>query len=160
MSKGSFKDTNIREVVSTIREHGLNVIANYIFGLPDDDMQSMQRTLELALELNTEMVNMWPCQALPGSPLYYLAKANGWALPDSFDGYAFLSYASQPLPTKHCTAAEVLRFRDAAWNAYFSNPAFLDLIERKFGAAQRQNVEAMSRIKLHRKLLGDPPPQA
>jgi hypothetical protein len=79
-------------------------------------------------------------------------------LPDSYAGYAFLSYESQPLPTKHCTAAEVLRFRDEAWQKYFTRPEYLSLVERKFGTPQRQNVEAMSRIKLRRKLLGDPPP--
>ena len=34
----------------------------------------MQQTLDLALELNTEHANFYPCQALPGSPLYTQAK--------------------------------------------------------------------------------------
>ena len=78
VSKGSFKDVNIRQVVRTIRDHGLNINANYIFGFPDDTLETMQQTLDLALELNTEMANMYPCQALPGSTLYYLARTNGW----------------------------------------------------------------------------------
>jgi len=159
VSKGSFKDVNIRQVARTIREHGLNIIANYIFGFPEDTRETMQQTLDLALELNTEMANMYPCQALPGSTLYYLARTNGWTLPDSFSGYGFLSYDSQPMPTRHCSAAEVLRFRDDAWQKYFSDPAFLNLVERKFGAGQRRNVETMASLKLRRKLLGDPSPE-
>jgi hypothetical protein len=96
---------------------------------------------------------MYPCQALPGSPLYYKAKANGWELPSDYAGYAFLSYDSQPLPTRHLSAGEVLAFRDQAWHRYFADPAYLALVERKFGLAQRQNVEAMSKINLRRKLL-------
>ena len=80
-------------------------------------------------------------------------------MPDSPAGYGFLSYESQPLPTRHCSAAEVLRFRDDAWQKYFSNPDYLNLVERKFGAEQRRNVQAMASIKLRRKLLGDPPPE-
>lgn len=159
VSKGSFKDVDIRDVVKTVREHDINVIANYIFGLPEDSLITMQETLNLAMELNTEMANMYPCQALPGSPLYNKAKLNGIALPDSYAGYAFLSYESQPLPTKYCTAAEVLRFRDDAWRQYFSNPDYLALVERRFGAEERRNVEAMAAIRLRRKILGDPPPQ-
>ena len=34
----------------------------------------MQETLDLALDLNTEHANFYPCQALPGSPLYLEAK--------------------------------------------------------------------------------------
>lgn len=155
VSKGSFQEVNIRAVCDGVRAEGMNIISNYIFGFPDDTMQTMQETLDLALELNTEMANMYPCQALPGSPMYYIAKRNGWKLPESYGGYAFLSYDCQPLPTKYVSASDVLRFRDNAWHTYFSNPCYLELVERKFGHTERANVEAMTKIKLRRKLLGD-----
>ena len=78
MSKGSFKEVNIRDVCGEIRNSGINIIT-HIFGFPDDDFETMQKTLDLALELNTEMVNMYPCQALPGSPLYNQARNEGWS---------------------------------------------------------------------------------
>jgi anaerobic magnesium-protoporphyrin IX monomethyl ester cyclase len=118
-------------------------------------METMQETLDLAMELNTEMANMYPCQALPGSPMYTLAKKNGWALPDSYEGYAFLSYESQPLPTKYVSSADVLRFRDEAWQTYFTNPVYLNLVEHRFGVLERKNIEEMARIHLNRKILGD-----
>ena len=155
VSKGSFKEVNIRDVCSSVRATGMNVISNYIFGFPEDTLATMGETLDLALELNTEMANMYPCQALPGSPMYINARRNGWKLPDSYAGYAFLSYESQPLPTKHLSAAEVLKFRDEAWQRYFSNPAFLNLVGAKFGDAERKNVEDMARVRLRRKILGD-----
>jgi len=155
VSKGSFQDVNIREIVGTIRDAGINVGANYIFGFPDDTLETMQETLDLALELNTEFANMYTCQALPGSPIYQTCKRNGWALPDSYEAFAFLAYECQPMPTRHLTAAQVLRFRDEAWRTYFTSPAYLDLVERKFGAGQRRTVEALARIKLKRRLLGD-----
>lgn len=155
VSKGSFKEVNIRDVCKTINDADINIISNYIFGFPEDTLDTMQETLDLALELNTEMANMYPCQALPGSPMYHTAKKNGWALPDSYEGYAFLSYESQPLPTKHLSAAEVLRFRDDAWQKYFTNPGYLGLVERRFGPQERRNVENMATISLKRKILGD-----
>ena len=75
-------------------------------------------TLDLALELNTEMAKCTHAQALPGSPMYHTAKRNDWALPSTYEGYAFLSYESEPLQTKFLSAAEVLKFRDA-WNTYY-----------------------------------------
>jgi anaerobic magnesium-protoporphyrin IX monomethyl ester cyclase len=155
VSKGSFKEVNIRDVCKTISNADINIISNYIFGFPEDTHETMQETLDLALELNTEMANMYPCQALPGSPMYYTAKRNGWALPDSYEGYAFLSYESQPLPTKHLSASEVLRFRDDAWKKYFTNSTYLELVERRFGLQEKSNVEDMASIQLKRKLLGD-----
>jgi radical SAM superfamily enzyme YgiQ (UPF0313 family) len=155
VSKGSFKEVNIRDVCQTIRDHDINVISNYIFGFPDDTIDTMQQTLDLALELNTEMVNMYPCQALPGSTLHNTAQEQGWKLPSSYAGYAFLSYDSEPLPTRHCSAADVLRFRDHAWQTYFTHRPYLELVERKFGAQERRNVEEMASIRLKRRLLGD-----
>ena len=155
VSKGSFQEVNIREVCKTINDADINIISNYIFGFPEDTMETMQETLDLAMELNTEMANMYPCQALPGSPMYNLAKKNGWPLPDTYEGYAFLSYESQPLPTKYVSSADVLKFRDDAWQKYFTNPIYLNLVEHKFGALERKNIEDMTRIHLKRKILGD-----
>lgn len=155
ISKGTFKEVDIGETVREVRDAGIYVLGNYMFGLPDDTLDTMQDTLDLALELNTEHANFYPCQALPGSPLYFQARKNGWRLPDSYAGYAFLSYECQPLPTKHLAAEEVLRFRDEGWQKYFSNPRYLDMVERTFGPAQRRNVEKMASLRLKRKLLGD-----
>ena len=155
VSKGTFQEVNIREVCGTVRSAGIHVISNYIFGFPDDTLQTMQQTLDLALELNTEMANMYPCQALPGSPIHRRALKEGWKLPDSYAGYAFLSYDCEPLATKHVSAADVLRFRDQAWQTYFRNPTYLELVQRSFGEPQRRNVENMAEVRLKRRLLGD-----
>ena len=155
VSKGSFQEVNIRDVCDTIQQADINIISNYIFGFPEDTHETMQQTLDLALELNTEMANMYPCQALPGSPMYHTAKRNNWALPSTYEGYAFLSYESEPLQTKFLSAAEVLKFRDDAWNTYFTNDNYLNVVENRFGGQQRRNVEDMAKISLKRKLLGD-----
>ena len=112
--EGSFKEVNIRDICKTISDSDINIISNYIFGFPEDNIETMRETLNLALELNTEMANMYPCQALPGSPLYHTALQNGWDLPDTFEGFAFLSYESAPMRTKYVSAADVLKFRDEA----------------------------------------------
>ena len=101
------------------------------------------------------MANVYPCQALPGSPIHRRALKEGWKLPDSYAGYAFLSYDCEPLATKHVSAADVLRFRDQAWQTYFRNPTYLDLVQRSFGEPQRRNVESMAEVRLKRRLLGD-----
>lgn len=155
ISKGTFAEVDIGETVREVRDAGIHVLGNYMFGLPDDTADTMQDTLDLAMELNTEHANFYPCQALPGSPLYFQAKKNGWRLPDSYAGYAFLSYECLPLPTKHLAAEQVLRFRDEGWKKYFTNPRYLDMVERTFGPAQRRNVEKMAAIRLKRKILGD-----
>jgi anaerobic magnesium-protoporphyrin IX monomethyl ester cyclase len=155
VSKGSFQNVNIRQVCKDIQSANINVISNFIFGFQEDTKESMQATLDLALDINAETTNMYPCMALPGSPLHARAIKEGWKLPSSPEGYAFLSYESEPMPTKYCTSAEVLRFRDDAWNTYFTNLSYLALVEKRFGSIQRKNVEDLASIKIKRKILGD-----
>ena len=69
--------------------------------------------------------------------------------------FGFLTYDSKPMSTKYVSSSEVLEFRDNAWQTYFTNPAYLNLVEKKFGSEEKDNVVKMSKIKLKRKLLGD-----
>lgn len=151
--KGRFEDVDIRAVVAKIRDHGINVIGNYIFGLPEDDLSSMQMTLDLAMEMNTEEANFYSAMAYPGSPLYGIAKKEGWKLPSTYEGFSQHSYEGQPLPTKHLSAEQVLAFRDEAWMKYHASAKYLELLKQKFGQAAVDETVRSTRIKLRRKIL-------
>lgn len=151
--KGRFEDIDIRDIVRKIRAHGINVAANYIFGLPEDNLETMQATLDMALELNTEMANFYSAMAYPGSPLYGIALKQGWKLPEAYAGFSQHSYYTQPLPTKYLTAEQVLEFRDKAWLTYHTNPKFLDLLKEKFGQIAVDETIKSTKIKLRRKIL-------
>jgi hypothetical protein len=61
VSKGSFEDVDIKTVVKEVEDAGIDVIANYIFGLTGDTHETMQQTLDLSIELNTAMWNAYCC---------------------------------------------------------------------------------------------------
>lgn len=153
IEKGKFRDVNISEVVKIIQKYDINVLGNYMFGFPEDNLSTMQETLDLAIKLNTEHANFYATSALPGSPLYFQAKQNNWELPDKYEEFAFLSYESKPLNTNYISSKEVLKFRDEAWHKYFENKNYLELISKKFGHEAMKNIKEMSKIKLKRKLL-------
>jgi hypothetical protein len=113
----------------------------------------MQATLDLALDLNCEFANFYSAMAYPGSQLYKLALEKGWQLPEKWSGYSQHSVDTLPLPTKHLSGAEVLSFRDHAFDVYFKSPSYVDLITRKFGAATAAQVHAMTLHKLERTIL-------
>ena len=146
---------DVRQVVRQIQEAGIRVIGNYIFGLPDDTMATMQETLAMALELQCEFANFYCAMAYPGSQLFELAVGNGWDLPTSWHGYSQHSYETMPLPTASVSAAEVLRFRDEAFHTYFAEPSYLAMLEARFGRPVREHVERITASRLKRRLLGD-----
>lgn len=146
---------DIKAVVRSIQDHDIRVIGNFIFGLPDDTMESMEETLRLALDLNCEFINFYCAMAYPGSKLYEMAIRGGWELPAGWHGFSQHGYAMLPLPTRTLSAREVLRFRDDAFHRYFTDPAYLDMAERKFGTPVRRHLVEMSSRRLKRTLLGD-----
>ena len=113
----------------------------------------MKQTLDLALELNTEMANMYPCQALPGSPLYNNAILNGDKVPEKYEEFSFHSYETIPLPTNYLKAHEILELRDRKFIEYFQRPEFIKKIKGKFGDEAIKNISDMTKIKLKRKII-------
>lgn len=155
ITKGVFKDENIRDVIKMIRDHDINIGANYIFGLGHDTFETMKTTYDLMVEINAEYSNMYASMNLPGSRNYMEAKSRGDELPDSYAGYGFLSYECLPARTEALTAAEILKFRDEAYVKYNTGDRYLSLIEKKFGSVAAANIREQSKIKLLRKILGD-----
>ncbi|MBI2089105.1 MAG: cobalamin B12-binding domain-containing protein [Deltaproteobacteria bacterium] len=145
-----FGQEEIFETIEKVRSAGINVIANFIFGLPEDDLESMEETLQMALDLNCEFANFYCTMAYPGSPLYDLARQKRWRLPEKWSGYSQHSVDALPLPTKYCSAGEVLRFRDRSFQVYLSSPKYLEMIARKFGGETAQHVQEMASYRLER----------
>ncbi|HET6879484.1 MAG TPA: radical SAM protein [Pirellulales bacterium] len=148
-----FNQEQIFATIEKVRAAGIHVIGNYIFGLPDDDDDSMQATLDLALELNCEFANFYTTMAYPGSPLYEQAVAAGWPLPESWSGYSQHAVDTLPLATRHLSSDEVLAFRDAAFDRYFSDPRYLDMVGRTFGRATVDEINEMTSHRLERRTL-------
>lgn len=149
---------DITEVVRRVQDAGIRVGANYIFGLPDDNLETMEETLDMAIELNTEWANFYSAMAYPGSRLYEIAINERWPLPYNWHGYSQHSYETLPLPTKHLSSEEVLKFRDNAFHRYFEGEKYLRMVEAKFGLKVRRHIEQMTGIKLKRRLLDDREP--
>lgn len=143
----------ITTAITDARAAGVSVMANYIFGLPDDTHETMQQTLDLAVALDTECANFYCTMAYPGSPLYAEALREGWPLPATWAGYAQLGPEAHPLPTRTLSSAEVLAFRDQAFHTWFRRPGYLDRLERQFGVGARREVETTLDVPLRRRLL-------
>jgi len=155
VTKGSFTDINVNNVINLIHSSGLEVMANYLFGLTGDTFDTMNKTLNLSLELNTLGWNSYAVLPIPGSQIYKEAIKKGLPIPKDYLDFSFHSYTTTPLGTETLSPAEVLRFRDSAFIKYHTNKKFLEKINKKFGKIAVDNISQMTKIKLKRKILGD-----
>jgi radical SAM superfamily enzyme YgiQ (UPF0313 family) len=149
----SFSQQEVFDVIRKVQEAGISVIGNYIFGLPEDDLETMNATLDLAIDLNCEFGNFYSAMAYPGSPLYTMAVQQGVPLPEQWTGYSQHSRDCQPLPTKYLPARDVLKFRDQAFIKYYTQPRYLDMVQKRFGQETVDHIKEMTSHSLERHLV-------
>ena len=150
--KGNFDNNRVKEVIKMTKDNGINCLGNYMFGFWEDDLSTMQETLDFAKELNCEFANFYCVSAFPGSPLYDEMKEKGIELPTNYLGYAQMSKEFKPLPTKYLKAEDVLRFRDNAFSEYFKNLPYLSMMKEKFGKDVVKEIQNMTKITLERNI--------
>ena len=155
VAKGKFEDVDVKKVIEHVHNSNIEVMANYIYGLPGDNEDTIAKTFKLSLELCTSGWNTYAAMALPGSQLYKDAITNNITLPDTYSGYSFHAYDTVCLPTEKLEAWKILKLRDEAFHAYHSNPLFLNRIKKKFGKIAVENIKKILNIKLKRKIIED-----
>lgn len=153
VSKGKFEDVDVEKIVHQIEDCDINVMGNYIYGLPGDTKDTIEETFQLSKKLNTLGWNTYAAMALPGSQLYKEALEQKTMLPNNYEEFSFHSYSTRPLPTNNLKAFEILSIRDEKFNEYFSSKEFLKKIENKFGSVAVENIKNMLKIKLKREII-------
>ena len=105
VAKGKFEDVDVKDVIKKVHEAGIDVMANYIFGLPGDDKKTIQKTFDLSLELCTAGWNTYAAMALPQT--YYIKTLLRIILNyHQYEGYSFHSYETVPLRTEKLKACK------------------------------------------------------
>ncbi|MBI5201864.1 MAG: B12-binding domain-containing radical SAM protein [Elusimicrobia bacterium] len=152
VSKGSTQNV-IDRAIELTKQADINIVGNFIFGLPEDTHETMQATLDMAKRYNFEYANFYFAMAYPGTELHDLARKEGIALPDTWAGYGQYSEDALPMATKHLSAADIVRFRDRAFVEYNQSPAYRKMMEKKFGPESVAYIDKILSHKIRRKIL-------
>ena len=136
----------IDRAIEWTREAGIYIVGNFIFGLPEDDLETMQESLDMSKSYNFEWANFYCAMSYPGTELYNYAVKEGLPLPNNWSGFGQYAADILPLPSKYISSTEILSFRDEAFIEYFTHPPYLRLIEKTFGTNAVDFVEAIVKI--------------
>ena len=152
--KSQYTVEKTKRVMEWTKKAGINTIANFMFGLPMDTQKSMEKTLQLARDINPEWINFYVTMQYPGSRDYFDDVERGKKRNDKWIEYAQYSYECKPAGGKYLTPKEVLSFRDYAFNAFFeNNDTYFEMIKKKFGQRYVDDIKNMLKNKLRRQLL-------
>lgn len=113
------------DVICMTREAGINIIANFMFGLPGTTVEDDIASVEFAKKHLFEFVNFYDAKPYPGSQWYRDIQASqNW---QDYNQYG-----------------KVSDFRKKALIEYFSNPAYLKKIQDKWGNQAVETVKGMN----------------
>jgi len=146
---------DIKNMVKLIQANDIYVLGNYMFGLPEDNFETMKETLSFAQELNCEFANFYSVMAYPGSKLYECLSEKEDFKIDSWEEFSQHGYNTKPLSTNYLPGRDILRFRDEAFNKYFTSDKYLLMVRKKFGSKVESHLNRMLSINIKRKLYSD-----
>jgi anaerobic magnesium-protoporphyrin IX monomethyl ester cyclase len=112
------------------RQSDMSVMGNFIFGLPGDTLETMQRTLDYSLALGVDWVNYYRFKAYPGSELY----ANQTQQLFDWDTFTQFPQVSED---------PIMRFRDKAFTEFFTNPEYRSRMGKKYGQQAIGQIDEM-----------------
>ena len=127
-----------------------------MFGLPGDTHETMKKTLDLSLELNTITKSY--------AAIHYISTKvsctrmqlrKDLIYQKIMQDTHFIAYTTKPLPTDSLSPEEILKFRDEAYLTYHTDEKFLNKVKETYGEIAVNNIIENTKVKLKRKILGD-----
>lgn len=140
MKKGITLD-NAKEIVTLTMKMGMEARTSYIFGLPGETMESLERTLALALEINSDFAIFNLATPRPGTELYNEAKEKGLLIADGFELYPLTDSAHCLIRLEGITPDELKSFYDRAYRTYYFRPSYI--------FSRLMKIRTWSDIRLH-----------
>lgn len=115
----------VRKYVKDAKRAGLLVHACYMVGNQGETEETMQNTLKLALELNTDGAQFYPLLPFPGTEAYVWAKENGYIKGSYSDYVKEDGTINCVFELPNLSAERMVEFCDYARKKYYLRPKYI-----------------------------------
>lgn len=112
----------IRQAFKNAKEIDLETIGFFIIGLPGDTRETMQRTIDFAIELDPVIANFSMMTPYPGTKVYEMVKRQGRFLINDWEDYVFFEQQAR-YEMGEMTAELVEEMYRKAYRQYYLRPS-------------------------------------
>lgn len=110
----------LRDKFVQIKRIGLRTMANFIVGIPGEDIRDIMLTYKLAKQLKPDFVEFNLCIPYPGSQLYHVAQQAGWLTKDGSNFTAdWDEHTGMPVMRTNIQPRHLLKLRTKFQNRFF-----------------------------------------
>ena len=111
----------IRQAFKNAKAVGIETIGFFIIGLPGDTRETMQRTINFAIELDPLIANFSMMTPYPGTKVYEIVKSQGRLLIEDWEDYVFFEQKAR-YEMGDMTAELVEEMYRRAYRQYYLRP--------------------------------------
>ncbi|MBN1234275.1 MAG: radical SAM protein [Candidatus Coatesbacteria bacterium] len=109
----------VKKVIEITRKLDIKMHLTFIFGLPGETLETIDKTIQFALDSEPDTVQFSICTPFPGTPSYEEYREKGWLIEDSWD--SFNGNYKSVIRTEFLTPEDLERSLEKAyekWGAY------------------------------------------
>lgn len=115
----------IKTAFANMRQAGVKSFAFFIFGYPGETAESMDKTVDYAIDLDPDFANFYPAVPYPGTELFEKCMREGLLSPDAAQDWAKMEYSYYLLTGNGLDSAVVMRAINRAKRRFFLRPAYI-----------------------------------
>lgn len=121
IKKGQTLD-HVRKKVALSRKAGIETRSSFILGFPADTIESMQKTIDFAIELDPHLVSFYIATPFPGTEMYDWAVKNNKLLTKNWSLY---DHQHHILNIPSATPEQIDHMYKLAYNSFYYRPKFI-----------------------------------
>lgn len=123
LKKGNTLEQNI-QAVRWAKDAGLSVRADFIVGTPKETIESLQRTLKFAIDMDLDYAHFNKFVPFPGTELYRALSLKGYNF-DFSKGCSILDHSALLYMPESITKEEYRKFLDTAFKKFYLRPRYI-----------------------------------
>jgi radical SAM superfamily enzyme YgiQ (UPF0313 family) len=115
----------IQTAFKNMRDAGIRSFAFFIFGYPGETPQSMEQTIDYAIELDPDFANFYPAVPYPGTALYDKCVRESLLPPELGTDWAKMEYSYYLLRGRGLDEHVVMEAINRAKRRFFLRPSYM-----------------------------------
>ena len=116
MMKKGITVEQARQAIQLTKKFGIGTHASFIIGSPGDNLQTINKTIEFAKELDTDYAQFSIATPFPGTEMWEMAKKQGIIMSEDFSKFTW--YYSPVFETKEFDAEQLKEIQKEAYRTY------------------------------------------
>ncbi|HHT9145835.1 MAG TPA: B12-binding domain-containing radical SAM protein, partial [Candidatus Wunengus sp. YC61] len=112
----------VKMAVETTKKAGIDVRLSFMLGNPGDTIESIEKTIKFAIDLDPDLLQFNITTPYPGTEMFAWAKNNGYLKTEDWSKYDLYNCVME-LPT--VSSQDVERYYKIAYKRFFLRPKFI-----------------------------------